>query len=200
MVVCFEAWAGNLDFAVRQIQTGLRFIREWHESTKRLLTGPVGLEPGYSGSLEGELVRIFSRLDCQIVSFSEKPSPEYHAMAIARGKRMMSQMPQVFTSLSNAALYEECIVSQALAFVGHEIPLEKPPPPLHTFPINGWWGCRDPQVLATVENMHINAMRWRSAFEPLWSRLKGGDNTADLFSAALMQIRVGVAEKSVSYI
>jgi hypothetical protein len=124
------------------------------------------------------------------VSFSEKPSPEYHEMIIARGRQMMDQMPQVFTTLSDAGFYEEAIIRRAIAFVSHEIPFQKPPHPLHTFPMNGWWGCRDEKVLATLERMHTDALRWRAAFWPLWTRLKAKNNSSQLFSAALMRIRV----------
>ncbi|KAE9375401.1 hypothetical protein N431DRAFT_200317 [Stipitochalara longipes BDJ] len=190
MILCFEAWNGNLDFAVRQIQTGLRLIREWHESAKGLLTGPVSSDPAYTGSLEGELVRIFSRLDAQIVSFSEKPSPEYHAWIVARGRKVLESMPTIFETLSEASVFEEAIIRRGMAFVCHEIPFEKPPPPRHTFPINGWWGCREPKVLATLNRMAADSMIWRTAFAPLWKRVKEQNIPSDLFPAALMRNRV----------
>ena len=77
-----------------------------------------------------------------------------------------------------------------MAFVCHEIPFEKPPPPLHTFPMNGWWGCREPKVLETLSNMIADSMLWRKAFHPLWTRLEEENNPSDLFPAALMRTRI----------
>ena len=196
MVVCFEAWVGNLDFAVRQIQTGLRFVREWHESSRRFLLERITPEPG----LEGEIVRIFSRLDCQIISFSEKPTPEYHAMVIARGRQMMEQMPQVFTNLADASFYEEGIVKRTLAFPWTRSSAGKASAPAAYIPHEWLVGMQeDPKVLATVESMQTYVTRWRAAFEPLWLRVKAANNSADLFSAALLNIGVCVARRSLSF-
>ncbi len=77
-----------------------------------------------------------------------------------------------------------------MAFVCHEIPYEKPPPPRHTFPINGWWGCREPNVLSTLNRMAADSALWRTAFAPLWKRLKDENNPSDLFPAALLMNRI----------
>jgi hypothetical protein len=193
MIICFEAWNCNVEFAVRQIQTGLRFIREWHEVAAGLRDGHIGSESSCLDSAEDELVRIFSRLDCQVVSFSETPSPERHASLIAKGRRILDQMPPVFTSLSEAGVCEETIVRRAMSFVSNDIPLSKPPPPLHTFPMNGWWGVKDSHILGILENMITDGVRWKAAFEPLWSRLKTEKHQSDLFLAALMRLRVETA-------
>lgn len=55
--------------------------------------------------------------------------------------------------------------------------------------MNGWHSCREPKVLATPECMAADSMRWKTAFVPLWKRLKE-NNPSDLFPAALMRNRV----------
>ena len=138
VIICFEAWNWNLDFAVRQIQTGLKLIREWHKVAAGLQDGPMGSISSCLNNNKDKLVRISSRLDCQVISFSETAPPERHAISIAKGRRILGQMPPVFTSLSEASVCEEAVVRRALGFVSNEIPISKPPPPLHTFPINAW--------------------------------------------------------------
>lgn len=56
--------------------------------------------------------------------------------------------------------------------------------------MNGWHSCSEPKVLATLESMAADSMRWKTAFAPLWKRLKEENNPSDLFPAALMRNRI----------
>ena len=72
-------------------------LNPWTESTKALLNVPISSDPAYTGSLEGELIRIFTRLDTQIVSFSEKVS--LSSLATPLGCFLV-QVPSKLTLLS----------------------------------------------------------------------------------------------------
>jgi hypothetical protein len=59
--------------------------------------------------------------------------------------------------------------------------------------IHGWWGVKDSHILAILESIITDGMRWKAAFAPLLVRLKIENNQPDLFIAALMTIRVEFA-------
>ncbi len=68
VILCFEAWNGNQDLAVKQIQTGFRLIRAWRDEVldERDERRIVALESSVQDTVEDELVRIFKRLDVQV--------------------------------------------------------------------------------------------------------------------------------------
>lgn len=68
VIMCFEAWNGNQDLAIRQIQTGFRLIQAWREEEvdERDERRFVGLESSLTDTVEDELVRVFKRLDVQV--------------------------------------------------------------------------------------------------------------------------------------
>lgn len=68
VIMCFEAWNGNQELAIKQIQMGFKLIQAWREEEvdEKDERRFVGLESAMSDTVEDELVRVFKRLDVQV--------------------------------------------------------------------------------------------------------------------------------------
>lgn len=78
VILCFEAWNGYQDLAVKQIQMGFKLITSWlaERSDGSGGRGLPGSKPKMGDTVEDELVRIFRRLDvqvCTVVSHAFSP-------------------------------------------------------------------------------------------------------------------------------
>ncbi|KAG4430466.1 hypothetical protein IFR05_014055 [Cadophora sp. M221] len=200
VIMCFEAWNGNQDLAIRQIQTGFRLIQAWREEEvdKRDERRFVGLESSLTDTVEDELVRVFKRLDVQwsndpgfnhnqtlnpsennkltehhnqAISFNSETTPESHALVLSGERALLNRMPQIFTSARDATTYANALVRQTMRFFSEQIPLPIPPPPQVFFPMHGWWGVKIPHVVAIQQRIMTDVLRWKAAFAPLWRDL-----------------------------
>jgi hypothetical protein len=194
VILCFEAWNGNQDYAVRQIQTGLRLINAWCEEIqldqqqRRL---PVPQSSSHDLQLDDELVRTFSKLEVQAISFAEESNPERHALVISNEQRLLEYMPDVFTDLSLAENTENAIVQQSMRFFANQTPLPKPPPPKRAFPIHGWWGLTDPTAVKIQQTIMSYISRWHAAFSPLWEKIQSETpNNNVLLKASTLKLHI----------
>ena len=106
VVFCFEAWAGLKELAVQQIQTGLELIQDWREEQAdegQLLQS----SSKSTAMIEDDLVRAFSRLDVQAISFAfRKKSPSNGRLAIVtRQERATSIKCHKFSILCRKQKY-----------------------------------------------------------------------------------------------
>lgn len=179
VILCFEAWNGNSDLAVRQIQAGLQLIEAWRTD--------LVLEQQRLGAIspsQEELVKTFSKLDVQAISFAES-TPERHALVLTSEHNLLSNMPPIFTSVPEATIYEQAILRQSMRFLASQVPLSKPTPPKRAFPVNAWWGVTDPTAVSIQQNAMKNVTNWLSAFSPLWHEMKAQHTPhADMISTS----------------
>ncbi|KAH7356812.1 hypothetical protein BKA65DRAFT_450661 [Rhexocercosporidium sp. MPI-PUGE-AT-0058] len=203
VIMCFEAWNGNQDLAIRQIQTGFRLIRAWREE---VLGGGderrfVGLEAGMGDTVEDELVRVFKRLDVQAISFTSETTPESHALVLSGELSLLHRMPQLFTTAREATTYANALVRQTMRFFSEQIPLPVPPPPQVFFPMHGWWGVKIPHVVAIQQRIMTDVLRWNAAFAPLWRELnlhhqerneEKGDREEEYFLASVSRMHIQI--------
>ncbi|KAE8452783.1 hypothetical protein EG329_013055 [Mollisiaceae sp. DMI_Dod_QoI] len=173
VILCFEAWNGNQDLAVRQIQTGLRLIEAWREEIviERQSKGYTSNPCHDANTINDELIQTFSKLDAQAISFAEESTPEPHALVVNEERRLLDNMPAYFTSLKQSEACENAIIRQSMRFFAIQVPLPKPPSPKRAFPVNAWWGLQDPKALAIQQRIMKYICTWTKAFEPLWKNL-----------------------------
>jgi hypothetical protein len=186
VIFCFEAWDGLKENAVQQIQTGLSLIQNWREENEDGFQEPTS-KP--SAIIEEDLVRVFSRLDVQAISFAfgEGRSPERQAIVAKQERDILDRMSTVFTSVQDAEIYESAIIRRTMRFLSFDVPLPKVQHPLLMFPVNGWYGERSSCVVAIQQSILMDISRWQAAFEPLWKRLKA-KNDPSLMIAAMLQM------------
>ncbi|CZR53271.1 uncharacterized protein PAC_03149 [Phialocephala subalpina] len=164
VILCFEAWNGNQDLAVRQIQTGLRLVQAWREE---MLT-----DQKRQTITDDELMKTFSKLDVQAISFAEESTSERHALAVNGEQELLDDMPASFSTIREAEMHESALLRQSMRFLAIQVPLPKPHPPKRAFPVNGWWRLQDPRAVSIQQTIVTGISNWVVAFEPLWTRLK----------------------------
>ena len=189
VIFCFEAWDGLKGNAVQQIMTGLELIRNWREEQVdelRVLDSP-SRPPE---AIEDDLIRAFSRLDMQAISFApEGGSEERHTLAWTQEGAILNRMPSAFSSVQESEIYENAIMRRAMRFLSFKIPLPKIPRPFIMFPVNGWYGVRIESVVAIQQSILSDFSTWESAFDPLWRRLKAKKDSS-LIIAAMLRLQV----------
>ncbi|KAH6718332.1 hypothetical protein BKA61DRAFT_301134 [Leptodontidium sp. MPI-SDFR-AT-0119] len=124
VILCFEAWNGNLNLAVQQVQTGIRLILEWKANSEKPHTesnySPVG--PNF---VEDDLVQIFCRLAIQVCFFASDRSLDCRAIIRAEGTEFSETMPKIFTSVKEATLYHQGILRRGMNFASSQRRYEK---------------------------------------------------------------------------
>jgi hypothetical protein len=154
VILCFEAWNGNHDLAVRQIQTGFRLIQAWRESLPENHTpAPLGFWSPKPDVVEHDLFRIFNNLDVQLISFASDRSPGYSKGITSQEEELLERIPMAFFSLDEAEIYESAIVRRAMRFISSKINLPRPEPPRRMFPVNGWYGDQSSEVVAKQQKL-----------------------------------------------
>lgn len=185
VIFCFEAWDGLKENAVQQIKTGLNLIQNWREEIEDGQQGPTSRP---SAIIEEDLVRAFSRLDVQAISFAfEGRSPQRQAIVFRQERDILDRMPAVFASVQEAETYENVCIRRTMRFLSVDVPLPKLPRPLLMFPVNGWFGERSSRVVTIQQSIIADITRWEAAFEPLWKRLKA-KNDPSLMVAAMLRM------------
>jgi hypothetical protein len=197
VIFCFEAWDGLKENAVQQIQTGLRLIRNWRDGQmdeRRPLEAP----PQSAADLEEDLVRTFNRLDVQAISFAypDECSHERQHLIMTQEAAILNQMPQVFSSVQDAEVYESAIIRRTMRFLSFQVPLPKLPRPYVMFPVNGWYGLRSDPVVTTQQSIIAEIMRWEASMDPLWRRLKT-QNDPSLTIAAMLRMHIKTAYQAL---
>jgi hypothetical protein len=169
VILCFEAWNGNNELAVKQIQTGFKLIQAWKECSSD--SGPLNLSPPTRNLIEDDLVLVFSRLDVQVVSFAEDRVNESAIFAANQETKLLDRLPTTFESLDEAEIYENTLLRRVMRFLATEVSLPKPVQPVHAIPVNAWWGEKSRAVVASQQRTNGYFERWFAAFDHVWDEI-----------------------------
>lgn len=106
VIQCFEGWNGSQMFAVQQIQTGFSLIQKWREENNN------PQRPCSISAVEPDLISVFERLVVLVVSCTADPlvSTACSQILMRDEQDSLSQMPLDFTSLNEAADYQNIII------------------------------------------------------------------------------------------
>lgn len=177
MIICFEAWSGNRDLTVHQIKLAFSLIQEWRESENS--TTNIS-----SSSSRNDLLQLFSRLDSQAISFAEDRSLAVNPFVSKIEPTFLKQMPSNFTTLEEAEKYQRVMLRLTVNFISTGIPRRKTP---NTFPVNGWKGETDPEVVASCQRQMTDMEHWFSSFQPLYNHVcANGDRQSKLFAKTMV--------------
>lgn len=160
LILCFEAWNGNLNLAVQQVQTGIRLILDWKSNSEKPQS-----ESNYSSVgpnfVEDDLVQIFCRLAIQVCFFASDRSLDCRAIIRAEGTEFTATMPTAFTTLKQATLYHQGILRRGMNFASSQRRYEKFKPSDITAELYEEW------------QGHVNAFdRWLAAYAALPSTVR----------------------------
>jgi hypothetical protein len=107
LVFCFEGFQGNQDLAISHAQSGYKLLQE-HTQRDRPFT---------PDKVEDELVRVFSRLDLQVMTVADSRSTEYHMMEKNEGTELINRMPAVFSDFDEGHKYWEIVMRRSTHFI-----------------------------------------------------------------------------------
>ncbi|CZT03841.1 uncharacterized protein RAG0_10465 [Rhynchosporium agropyri] len=159
LVLCFEAWNGNISLAVQQIHTCVKLILQW-KSSRGSISNP-GSSP-QPNVVESELLLIFDCLAIQVTFFSSGDSAAtsrgLHLLGSA-GRICFGSLPDSFTDLKEAEIYGQEILRQGILFLMQHNSPEKY--------ANASRNVISPEILAEQAIITTHALRWRHNFEKL---------------------------------
>jgi hypothetical protein len=162
LIFCFEAWNGNMEMAVRQIQNGVRIIREWKSTYPDADKIADGRSPA-PHIVEHDLIMIFERLVIQVSYFGHRLSEDIVRSSLNQSRESLDGMPRFFTTIRESVTYHQKIYKRASllfsAFVA------APPPS----------GSHIAHKLRSEQNwLTEKASHWLKAFEPVYSAFEFG--------------------------
>jgi hypothetical protein len=191
VIICFEAWTGNQDLAIKQMQTGAKLIQEYRDGKPGLPAKSSSLIPG----VEEGLIRTFAHFSAQVVSFTSVEARSPACQDVLRSDvqeclSCLSRMPNKFTSLKMAAFYKSTIMRYATYLLSTSLQPSTLPVLDGFSPFVGNLHIQS----STVANYHRHIAyirQWLSAFEGLSKTLhaKGGSN---MFQGAIMKMHINM--------
>lgn len=155
LIVCFEAWNGNLQLAVQQVHIAIGILQEWESKYNSGGEERTTLSPA-PDIISHELIQIFCRLAIQLSFIADQSSSSTRAILGSEGSTFVSSMPDVFASLQEASMYQQALQRRGGYFIA-------------TF--GTAWGSGNPapteEVSQEKNEIEQLARCWLSALEPL---------------------------------
>jgi hypothetical protein len=162
LIFCFEAWYGNMEMAVRQIQNGVRIIQEWKSTFPDADKIPDGRSPA-SHIVEHDRISIFERLVIQVSYFGHRLSEDIVRSSLNQSRETLDGMPRFFTTIGESVSYHQKIYKRISLFFSTFV--AAPPPTNSDISAK----LRSEQKWLTAKALH-----WLEAFEPLYNTFESG--------------------------
>jgi len=161
LIFCFEAWNGNMEMAVRQIQNGVQIIQEWKSTIKDADKTPDFMSPA-PNIVEHDLIRIFGRLVIQMSYFYHSGGGDLLTLYVNQGREFLDSMPRFFTTIGESVSYHQAIYKRSTLFFSSFSVL---PPPNSEIAIG---------LVSEQKFTDAKALQWIEAFEPLYKAFESG--------------------------
>ncbi|KAL2072971.1 hypothetical protein VTL71DRAFT_10295, partial [Oculimacula yallundae] len=114
LIACFESAHGNFKLADAQIESGLTLLDSWRTSHPSVDSQRSIFSSPSPNEVDDILFQIFSGLEIQSSSFSEKHTAEQHRQIMYEGEEDVQNMPVQFANCHEARLYLELMVRRLL--------------------------------------------------------------------------------------
>ena len=181
-----------------QVQNALKIIFARRHGILASKTKTLG---NHTYEIEADLLRTFTGLDvytlcsptgsppeADIEDESESSYTEPNTFELEE-RKVLSRMPNAFTSLQDAQICRNSLKLQVMRFLSVHAPEV---PPCNEFEVNAWWGpwnsARGP-TRAIYEVLSSDICRWNNAFKPLWTKLKT-TGQATRVPASLLKLQI----------
>ena len=115
LIFWFEAWNGNLEMEVRQIQNGVWIIQEWKSTfpdVDKILDGR-SLAPHI---IEHNLISIFEQLVIQVFYFGHRLSEDIVKSSLNQSRETLDGVPRFFTINEESVSYHQKIYKRVSLF------------------------------------------------------------------------------------
>jgi hypothetical protein len=174
LVCCFESLSGNYFNTLGHAKSGHQLMRDWLAKFPPSQRGLDGIASPAPDIIEDDLVRAFTRLDHQVVTFFDSRTAHVHAELKDFGTTAVENMPTIFTNVDEASHYlvliqaRKChfIYASSKGWLNDVSPDATPLPP----------GPEPSQFFVEKRKYTMEFLRWAAAFEPLYQQLR---NSAD---------------------
>ena len=185
LIICFETYHGYYDSAARQVRTSVKLLEE---AEKKKKSYGMTQEP-----IEDELVRVFDRLDVQLMSHTDQFLLDEHKELKNYGEEVIENMPAEFATISDARRYFNMIVRRVAHFGCMFWKLDQDSqssqkPSLSHFDLGARRASED--MLAEYGKYMKESERWMAAFLPLFQRTKVLASSAAKESLAPLTLRM----------
>jgi hypothetical protein len=189
VIICFEAFYGNHESALKQLRTGLNLINTWAETK-----GPGGchnsttLVLAASDFLETELIQAFARLELHVIMImkSRRGSSQYHVTMTDMVLPGVSLMPSSFSSVEEATMHLGSIIRRFLMLLNSD----KEDIILSCRHLSSSILEHIPSTyLAERERLLDMLIQWHSAFDPIIQRVRRTANDTDCRAVLIMHLQ-----------
>jgi hypothetical protein len=185
VILCFEAWTGNQELALRQMQTGISLIQEWNiNATNADRKSSISTSP-----VDEDIIRVFDRLVLQVLSvtIAKSRSPACPDSLKRDGREALFLMPSNFSSLKEAGFYQSIIMRYEMYLITS---MSQQREGRKCFPFN----CRGPKeeqdnLFDELDPVIADTKRWSAAFEGLSQTLYSRGGTV-MVSAAILKLHL----------
>ncbi|KAL5319830.1 hypothetical protein ACEPPN_012888 [Leptodophora sp. 'Broadleaf-Isolate-01'] len=176
VIICFESFAGNFEFAVRQAVVGLNLVEKHFSDDDPATPQKV--------SVEKEIINAFGRLDIQAMAFLDPRYPK-RLLPLNDQSQEISEMPHVFASLNEARDSLIATMQKVMHFTSAMFP--------ETFSFAGFlrldFMMCIPLEYVDRQRMHISELEaWRSAISLLLDDSLKPESTNNRFCAASLEL------------
>lgn len=179
LIFCFENLYGDLDSALRHLESALQLMRKQLARTSRRYKHSKNSSP--TSNLDDDLVAAFFRLDVGLLSRDDV----CHAKGIGSRLSMnylenICEIPERFNTISEARNYLENIQFPAIPRLSNDVAQAIESPLLRNI---------DKKARDIYSTMCSQLRHWRVAFAPLYAEALTPKGKKDAFAAATLRVR-----------
>ncbi|RDW85407.1 hypothetical protein BP5796_03732 [Coleophoma crateriformis] len=189
LIYCFETYHGDHEIALEHAQAGLKLWLEWLEQQYPNLASSgrhqrnssmPGLTPPAPCIVEDEIFQAFTRLDCEVMTYSDTRPQSSHLKLKSIGMADVRDMPPKFSTLREARKYWSLVESRAMHYIASSYERTDGPKQGHEphFIFNSAEEIPENHLLEKdqlINDIH----RWLAACEPILERASSDKESAD---------------------
>ena len=173
LIVCFEAYHGNYEAAIRQFYSGHQVLAAWKAARPNLIDD--GLSSPAPHIVEDEVIMTFIQLEIQVIIHTDRLSLDAHMLLKESGTSRLLGMPAVFQTFSEATIYATIVIRRCIHFmaVSWIYDDEDSVAPDTSFSLlNRVSSCSSAEGFRDQDRHSQELRRWHDAFSPLLQRAR----------------------------
>jgi hypothetical protein len=187
LIVCFEAYHGNYEAALRQFYSGHQVLAAWKAARPNLI------DDGFSSPaphiVEDDVILTFTQLEIHTIAHTDRLSVDTHMLLKESGTSQLLKMPAAFQTLSEAIIYATIVIRRCVHFmaVSWIYGDENAVVPDTSFSLlDRAPACSSTEGFRDQDKHFKELRRWHDAFLPILLRARTPDGHKDFLAATCM--------------
>lgn len=182
IIVCFEAFYGNHESALAQLQVGIGIINKFSNKSGSKPDDPSGLSP-YASDVEEELIRAYAHLDINAMMLLRSRRVLSYSPLASSCLRIEPGMPEEFISVQQSKIYLGSVNRRVMRL--YEIYNDDDFP---SRPSQSPYTLEDASAVLVAYSKEIDGILtslvdWRIAFDPILQSVGLSPETTDFCAA-----------------